>query len=50
MLDENAVSDKDRSAEQTYEVSSPESQGNQDKVCVQEEDVDGKKSQRACRV
>ena len=40
---ENAAGDKDRSAEQNNEVSSPESQGNQDKVCVQEEDVDGKK-------
>ena len=43
MVPENAAGDKDRSAEQNNEVSSPESQGNQDKMCVQEEDVDGKK-------
>nr|XP_022290059.1 uncharacterized protein LOC111101752 isoform X2 [Crassostrea virginica] len=43
VVHENAAGDKDRSAEQINEVSSPESQGNQDKVCVQEEDVDGKK-------
>ena len=40
---ENAAGDKDRSAKQNNEVSSPESQGNQDKVCVQEGDVNGKK-------
>ena len=43
MVRENAAGDKYKSAEQNIEVSSPESQGNQDKACVQEEDVDGKK-------